>query len=80
MAAGMPFTAEITWTIPCSFVLDWRAVPGDLLHLDVLLVNPLLRKTSASTERSCEELARGEACTGNLLGAASPGPCLQATK
>lgn len=76
----MPFTAEMAWTITCSFVLDCRAVPGDLLHLDGLLANPLLRKTSASTERSYKELACGGASTGNLLGAASPGPCLQGTK
>lgn len=71
---------EMVWTIPCSFVLDWRAVPGDLLHLDVLLANPLLRETSAGTERSCKELACGGASTGNQLGAASAGPCLQGTK
>lgn len=62
------------------FVLDWRVVPGDLLHLDVLLVNPLLRKTSASTKRFCKELACGGASTGNLLGAASAGPGWQGTK
>lgn len=70
----------MVWTIPRSFVLDWRAVPGDLFHLDVLLANPLLRETRASTERSCKELGCGGASTGNRLGAASAGPCLQGAK